>query len=65
MGQIREEIDSRVGTESDRMAVIFERDLAAMIQLLAMIAALSGHRGKLTADIGFTKTRRSVAVKGR
>lgn len=55
LAQIKEELEESVGTESDRMAAVLERDAAAIIEVLARTVEEMGPIGKADARITGTK----------
>lgn len=57
LAQIQREIDWNIGRESDRMAAIFRRNAAAIVQLLAQIAQSKGAMAKVLDRIKATRTR--------
>lgn len=55
--QIRGEIKDNIGVESDRMAVVFQLNLAVIVQLLARIAPSKGAMAVVLDRIRRTQTR--------
>lgn len=55
--QIREEIDANIGLESDRMAAVFQLNIAAIVQLLGRIAPSKGAMATILDRIRQTRTR--------
>ena len=60
LAQIKDELAAGSGRESDRMAAIFERSAAAIVQLLAELAAHGGDTGRALDAIDEETTRRSL-----
>ena len=58
LAQIKDEMAAGIGRESDRMAAIFERDAAAIVQLLAELSARGGDLGRAIDAIDGEVTRR-------
>jgi hypothetical protein len=54
LAQLKEEIASGIGVESDRMIAVLERDAAAIVELLARIAERGGSIGRVEDAIAAT-----------